>query len=99
MSLSLFFQSATVSDGGKSQFLMSIFFIIFNEVFKRGVYLLLTHSDVVFSAFPPLWGGGWFPWALWGAVTPSPRPCLGSSLWMCCRDSVWARPHVSRGGK
>ena len=43
MSLSLFFQSATVSDGGKSQFLMYIF-IIFNELFTCGVYLLLAHS-------------------------------------------------------
>lgn len=48
MSLSLFFQSATVSDGGKSQFLMYIF-IIFNEVLNCERVFAIDSATIGFS--------------------------------------------------
>lgn len=57
MSLSLFFQSATVSDGGKSHFLMSIF-IIFNNFSNCGsVFAMNSLTIGVFFAIS-MGGGG-----------------------------------------
>lgn len=59
MSLSLFFQSATVSDGGKSQFLLSIFIAVL--MFPDCECVLATESlgKGGSLARPGPWEGGW----------------------------------------
>lgn len=56
MSLSLFFQSATVSDGGKSQFLMYIFISFIKCSHCESVYAIDSLRRDVSLFFPVRWG-------------------------------------------
>lgn len=84
MSLSLFFQSATVSDGGKSQFLIYVF-IIFNEVFKlwKCVYHWLTPKRGFLCHSPSPWGRV-LPRLVWGAFP-------GSQVAAMCVEAAYHR--------
>lgn len=52
MSLSLFFQSATVSDGGKSHFLMSILLFLMTFANCESVFAINSLTIGVFFTIP-----------------------------------------------